>query len=332
MAFSTEPRDYPCPLDSRGHALAGERRGEPKKACQVCLLFIVIMLTIVVSALFVRAASPLGKRAKMTENPGQPTSDSYPASSSVPPTTPAPSTSRDGTATTSEVVRDEVANVAGQAAGASQNVAATAKEEVANVASEVKTSTRDLMNQAKSDLTSQAATQQQKAAEGIHTISSQLRTMADAPDEQGVASDLIRQAADRSASVASWLEHRDPGSLLDEVKSFARQRPGTFLLLAAGAGMVAGRLGRSLQAGAPTAAPRTGTALPPQQVQSPATDSGIAYGAGAPVYGETTSAVPAYGETVYGEPARPAFDGPGTGSVPLRDPNDPFVQGEGRQP
>ena len=83
--------------------------------------------------------------------------------------------------------------------------------------------------------------------------------MADAPDQQGVASDLIRQAADRSESVASWLDNRDPGSLLDEVKSFARQRPGTFLLVAAGAGMLAGRLGRSLQAGAPRhAGPATG--------------------------------------------------------------------------
>ena len=308
------------------------KQGRAEKTSKVCLLFIVIMLTIVLGALFVRAASPQGKRAKMTENPGQQTSDSYPAASSVPSATPAPSTSLDGTATKSDAVKDGAANVAGQAAGASRNVAATAKEEVANVASEVKTSTRDLMTQAKSDLTSQAATQQQKAAEGIHTISSQLRTMADAPDEQGVASDLIRQAADRSASVASWLEHRDPGSLLDEVKSFARQRPGAFLLLAAGAGMVAGRLGRSLQAGTPTSAPTTGTALPPQPVQSPVTDRSIGYGAGAPVYGETTYAVPGYGETVYGEPARPRFDGPGTDGVPLRDPNDPLVQGEGRQP
>lgn len=268
----------------------------------------------------------------MTENPGQQTPEPYPATSSVPAASPAPSTSRDGTTTKSDAVKDEAANVAGQAAGAAQNVTATAKEEVANVASEVKTSVADLMNQAKSDLVSQAGTQQQKAAEGIHAISSQLRTMADAPEEQGVASGLIRQAADRSASVASWLENRDPGSLLEEAKTFARQRPGTFLLLAAGAGMVAGRLGRSLQAGAPTAAPTTGTALPPKPVQYPVTDSSIAYGAGAPVYGETTPAVPVYGETVYGEPAGPGFDGPGTEGVPLRDPNDPFVQGEGRRP
>ena len=258
----------------------------------------------------------------MTENPSQPTSDPYPAASSAPSATPAPSTSGDGTATKSDAVKDEAANVAGQAAGAAQNVAATAKEEVANVAAEVKTSTRDLMNQAKSDLASQAETQQQKAAEGIHAISSQLRTMADAPDEQGVASDLVRQAAERSASIASWLENRDPGSLLEEAKTFARQRPGTFLLLAAVAGLVAGRLGRSLQAGAPTS-PSNATAVTPRPAQT------------------SLAEVPRHRETVIaagtGDQFFDAPTGPGTASPAATTPlvaadNDPFTGLEGRQP
>ncbi|TLM80215.1 hypothetical protein FDW83_19020, partial [Pseudarthrobacter sp. NamE2] len=51
-------------------------------------------------------------------------------------------------------------------------------------------------------------------------------------------------------SVASWLENKQPGDLLNEVQRFARNRPGTFLLLAAGAGVLAGRLTRGLTAGA----------------------------------------------------------------------------------
>ena len=244
-----------------------------------------------------------------------------------------------GSESKKDVAKDEAANVAGQAAGAAQNVAETAKTEAANVASEVKTNARDLLQQAKSDLTSQAGTQQQKAAEGIRTISSQLHTMADAPDQQGVASDLIRQAADRSASVASWLENRDPGSLLDEAKSFARQRPGTFLLLAAGAGLLAGRLGRSLQAGAPATTSATGAAVPPQPLQSPATETSITAGVGEPFYDETTAGLPPYVETVYGEPPLPGATRPGpaqtlpgsTGAgAPLPDVNDPYTEGEGR--
>ncbi|MGX5716107.1 hypothetical protein [Arthrobacter sp. MAHUQ-56] len=160
-----------------------------------------------------------------------------------------------------DAAKEEAADVARTAAGSAQNVAQTAKEEAANVASEAKAGAQDLLHQAKTGLTSQAGTQQQKAAEGIRNISSQLHSMASAPDQQGIASDLIRQAAERTSSMATWLENREPGDLLTEVQRFARNRPGTFLLLAAGAGVLAGRLTRGLTAGAPeTSTSRTGAA------------------------------------------------------------------------
>jgi hypothetical protein len=205
------------------------------------------------------------ERAKMTENqwPEDPAYTAPPASTGIPgersaTTFPPAATPQYGevpsgdTAGTSrkEAAKEEAADVARTAKGSAQNVAHTAKDEAANVAAEVKYSAQDLLSRAKSGLTSQAGTQQQKAAEGIRTISSQLHSMASAPDQQGMASDLIRQAAQRSESVASWLENRQPGDLLGEVQKFARNRPGTFLLLAAGAGVLAGRLTRSLTAGA----------------------------------------------------------------------------------
>ena len=236
---------------------------------------------------------------------------------------------QDDASSKKDVAKEEAANVAGETKVAAKNVAGTAKTEAKNVAYEAKNSAKDLLHQAKSDLTSQAGTQQTKAAEGIRSISSQLRSMADAPDQQGVASDLIRQAADRSESVASWLDNRDPGSLLDEVKSFARQRPGTFLLLAAGAGMLAGRLGRSLQAGAPetgTGAGYAGT-VPPYPVQPPVTESSLDAGVGTPLYdqaglGEPAYTQPAYGEPTYGEHAtgQPAYGEPAYGEPGVGEP------------
>src|SRR5919112_6451072 len=231
----------------------------------------------------------------MSENQWQQAADPYPADpygtagATGTTGTTGTFTEQGGASTKKDAAKEEAANVAGQAKGAAQNVAGTAKAEAANVASEVKANTKDLLYQAKSGLGNQAGAQQQKAAEGIRTISSQLRSMADAPEQQGVASDLIRQAAERSESVASWLDNRDPGSLLNEVKSFARQRPGTFLLLAAGAGLLAGRLGRSLQAGAPetgTAAGygSTGGALPQYPVQPPVTESSLTAAPAAPLY------------------------------------------------
>ncbi|MCU1561894.1 MAG: hypothetical protein JWN05_273 [Arthrobacter sp.] len=199
-------------------------------------------------------------------------------------------TTTGGTASKTDAAKEQTAEVTRQAKDAAQNVAETAKSETAHVASEVKTNARDLLYRAKSDLTEQTSTQQQKVAEGLRSISNELQTMASSPDQPGAASDLVRQAAERSSAIASWLEARDPGSLLTEVKSFARQRPGAFLMLAAGAGVLAGRLSRSLAApdasanqaatgthavgSAPiTRVPDTGMAVPPPPVQMPGPDT-----------------------------------------------------------
>jgi hypothetical protein len=73
--------------------------------------------------------------------------------------------------------------------------------------------------------------------------------MASASESGGVASDLVRQAARRADGIATWLGDRDPGSLLSEVKSYARRNPGTFIAIAALAGAVGGRLTRALASG-----------------------------------------------------------------------------------
>ena len=261
----------------------------------------------------------------MTENQWPQTTpsaadDEYPSAGTL------PSGGVASSASTKETMKDEAAAVAGHAAEDAKTVAETAKTEAVNVATEVKTSARSLLLQAKSDLTDQAGTQQQKAAVGIRAISSELTTMADASEQPGVAADLIRQAADRSQSVATWLENRDPGSLLEEVKSFARRRPGTFLLAAAGAGILAGRLGRSLQAGA----------LDTQQ--SPSKAPNLSSRAAAPMHQETVIAAGS-GDRFFDEPALPGTAGPvSTQTLPsgtaadstLRD-NVPLPNREGGQ-
>jgi hypothetical protein len=57
---------------------------------------------------------------------------------------------------------------------------------------------------------------------------------------------VARQAADRADRVADWLGEREPGDLVEEVRSLARRRPGAFLLGAALAGVVVGRLTRGV--------------------------------------------------------------------------------------
>ncbi len=160
---------------------------------------------------------------------------------------------------TVETAKQEAAGVAGAVGDAASGVVDTAKSEAGHVAQEVKVNARQLLTQTKGELSDQAQAQQQRVAEGLRSISDELSTMANSTENGGVATDLVQQAAQRSSSVAQWLEGRDPGSLLDEVKGFARRKPGTFLLLAAGAGVLAGRLGRGMAGNASDAASPSGT-------------------------------------------------------------------------
>jgi hypothetical protein len=141
--------------------------------------------------------------------------------------------------------------LADQTVGAGQHLMGTAKESVAQVAGEVKGQASSVLSQARTGLTDQLGAQQQKAAEGLHAIAEQLSSMASGSDS-GPASTLVQRVADRTTSAAAWLEAGDLASLLNDVASFARRRPGAFLALAAGAGAAVGRLSRGLAAGAPS--------------------------------------------------------------------------------
>ena len=114
-----------------------------------------------------------------------------------------------------------------------------AKEQAGEVMSEARDQARTLFDRTRSEMGSQAASQQKRAAESLRSLSGELRSMAGSQQESGMATGLAQQAADKAGQLASWLQDREPGDLLDEVSSFARRRPGAFLALAAGAGVIA---------------------------------------------------------------------------------------------
>jgi hypothetical protein len=149
---------------------------------------------------------------------------------------------------TTDVAKQEAGNVASGVAEAGQQVAATVKDQAKSVTDEAGKQAKDLLNQAQSELGEQAAVQQERVAAGLRSVAQELHSMAAGSSEPGMATDLANQAGDKAQQVAQWLDNRDPGALLDEVRAFARQRPGTYLALALGAGVLAGRLSRGLTA------------------------------------------------------------------------------------
>lgn len=155
-------------------------------------------------------------------------------------------TSVDSGSNGSPDAKERAAEVKDISVAAGQHVAGVAKDELHKVGSETKQQAKDLYRQTQGELAVQAATQQKRVASGIRTLGDELGSMAGSSETQGVASDLAHQAATRAAGVADWLDQRDPGSLLNEVKGFARRQPGTFIAIAAVAGVLAGRLTRSV--------------------------------------------------------------------------------------
>ena len=150
---------------------------------------------------------------------------------------------------TSDVAKDQAKSVASDAKQGGQQVAQTAKEQTQEVASEAKYQAQQLFQQVRGEFGDQAASQHQRAASGLRSLGDELGAMARGQStQQGVASDLAQRASDRVSALASWLESREPGDVLNEVTSFARRKPGTFLAAAAAVGFLGGRLTRGLAA------------------------------------------------------------------------------------
>jgi hypothetical protein len=169
-----------------------------------------------------------------------------------------PGLSRSGQESTAQAVREQAADIGQDAAQASGRVAQTAVEQGKEVVQETGAQARNLVNEATSELSHQASMQQKRAAEGLRALGSELHSMAGRSEGSGMASELVDQAASRAHQVADWLEHRQPGQIVDEVRAFARRRPGAFLAGAVVAGVVVGRLTRNL-AGTGGSGAETGT-------------------------------------------------------------------------
>jgi ElaB/YqjD/DUF883 family membrane-anchored ribosome-binding protein len=227
-------------------------------------------------------------------------------------TPPASGGTRTGTA---DPVRDESEKLRGDVADAGRTVAESAKDEAAGVVGEARAQLSTLVEQVTGELQEQAATQKDRASAGLRTMSDDLRSMAGTASG-GIAADIVSQASSRAGSLASWLDGHEPRSVLGEVKNFARRRPGTFIAIAAGVGILAGRLTRSAaenagdatrnSTGVPARVPARSefrAAAPYQTGQDYQTGQGVGTSAtadGGPSYLSETNTVPDEGIDEFG--------------------------------
>ena len=147
---------------------------------------------------------------------------------------------------TAAVARDQASGLSDSGVAAGKHVAEVAREQASGVAAEAGRQGSDLLQQAQGQLEQQAAQGLQRAAKQLLSVSDELRSMADASGQGGVAAGLAHQAASRARDAGLWLDDRNPGQVVTEMQSFARRRPAVFLVLAAGAGLVAAPRTRGL--------------------------------------------------------------------------------------
>ena len=214
---------------------------------------------------------------------------------------------------------DEAKQTAGTARDEAKNVAGTAKDEARNVMEESKAQAQDLLQEARSQVDEQSRTQRDRLVGTLRTFGDDIEKMANGEQVSGgMAQDLARQVAERARDISGRIDGREPVELLDEVRSFARRRPGTFLLGALAAGVVAGRLTRGA---------KDGQSQETAGSETPLYDDVRGTAAGAPTAGtgspETPPAYPA-GSGV-GEPGttmdQPLSAPPGTpGAAPADSP------------
>lgn len=191
----------------------------------------------------------------------------------------------DETASPVQAAKEQAGAVAHTAGTAAGDLAGAVGEQAGVVLDETKQQVKTVLAEVRSTAVTQWDRQSTAVADNLRDLSTQLRT----GDTSGLAGRLMGEAGQQLQRLSGYLDQVGPQGMLDDVRRYARRRPGTFLVTAAVAGFAGGRLVKGIQAGAPAGDRQ------PQRAGSPQVDSfaGLtAPGAGVPVAGFAVSAAP----------------------------------------
>jgi hypothetical protein len=149
-------------------------------------------------------------------------------------------------------------DVASTTLEASTEVAAVAKEQAAQVLGDSIDEAKDLASSVAATVKEQFSTQSGKVSEQLSALSEQLT----AGDTSGVVGQVMSEAGQRLRTLADHLQSVGPEGVLSDLRAYARRNPGSFLLGAAAAGLVTGRLVKGLGAGSTPQTPAGPTSAP----------------------------------------------------------------------
>jgi vacuolar-type H+-ATPase subunit H len=165
-----------------------------------------------------------------------------------------------------DLAASEAVHVGQSAKQAGDRVVQTAVGQARELAAEATDQARGLLEECRQQLREQVASQQEKVALRLANVADDVREMAHASRSAPV-SELADHGAESLHQLASWFKDQQPEELLEHARSFARRRPGVFMLGATLAGVVAGRLTSS---GITAVRQSNDTGLTPQRIAPPA--------------------------------------------------------------
>ncbi|WP_426323862.1 hypothetical protein [Microbacterium sp. E-13] len=152
-----------------------------------------------------------------------------------------------GQGTDSGDMKERAKETVAEVGAGAKNVAEVAGEEAKSVAHDAKSAARGFLYETRAQLSDQASTQQRRAADALRSTSDEFAGLANGTATgSGIATNAARAVGEQTRKVADWLEQREPADIVYEVRTFARRHTGAFLAIAAGVGLVAGRLTKAL--------------------------------------------------------------------------------------
>jgi ElaB/YqjD/DUF883 family membrane-anchored ribosome-binding protein len=197
---------------------------------------------------------------------------------------------------------DQATSTTAKAGEAAKDVAGEVGTQATRVVQEAATQVRSLAGQARDRLQEQTRAQTEDAARGLQTLGGQLRALSEGrPEDAGRAGELASQLADRVSRLGSRLEERGYQGVIQDVESFARQRPMVFLGLAAAAGFAVSRLAQAARG----SNGQNGQSSPSSEVTTP-TPAGRSVGSGSTLdlrapAGSTVPLQPSVGDDLWTE-------------------------------
>ena len=155
-------------------------------------------------------------------------------------------TGEPGASGTTTVAAEQARRVASTAGDGAKEVVGEARQQAREVAGVARDQARDAMRSAQDELRGHASQQTDRAAQGLAGFADQIKALVDGrTDEAGQAADYARQAGDKVSQLAGRLQDGGFDGLVDDLRGFARRRPGLFLIGAATAGFAVGRMVRA---------------------------------------------------------------------------------------